>query len=92
MYFKKYERKSEESQLLTLDEEERTLYVCNFTSTFDVGVIKKYIGICGPIETIKLGEYFNRTSNKKKRKKIYFALVTYKNKESLDKALKPESL
>jgi len=92
MYFKKYEWKTEESSLLSPDEEERTLYVCNFTSTFDVGVIKKYIGICGSIETIKLGDYFNRTSNKKKRWTIYFALVTFKNKESLEKALKPESL
>lgn len=75
---------------MTPEEEERTLYVCNFTSTFDVGVIKKYIGVCGPIESIKLGDYFNRTSNKKKRRTIYFALVTFKNDESLEKALKQD--
>ena len=55
-------------------------------------MIKKYIGVCGSIESIKLGDYFNRTSNKKKRRTIYFALVTFKTQESLEKALKPDSL
>jgi len=67
LYFKQYERKSEESQVLTPEEEEKTLYVCNFTQALDIGLLKKYLGVCGPIDQIKTGEHFSRSGNKKKR-------------------------
>lgn len=58
LYFKKYERKSEESQVLSVEEEDWTLYVCNFSMSLDVGLLKKYLGVCGSIEQIKTGEHF----------------------------------
>jgi len=65
LYFKKYERKSEESVVLTEDEEGRTIYVCNFTAEIEIGMLKKFFGLCGSITSVKLGEFFNRTSNKR---------------------------
>lgn len=85
LYFRRHEKKSTD-HISDIDSS-TTLYVCNFSEALDIGFIKKYFGVAGQIQTVKLGEFRNKTSNKKKWRIIHFALVIYVSSESVEKAL-----
>lgn len=79
-YYKQYVPKESDSNLVSLPAD-RTIYVCHFIRPLDEDTIQKLFGIVGKIKQIHIGEYKNKANNKKKRRTVYFALITYKRVE-----------
>lgn len=71
------------------DAEGTSIFVCSLENPLKPGRVKKWFRVCGRIESVNVGHFSK--SNKAKRKKagdlIYFAIVKYKKKHSVRRAM-----
>ena len=81
-YYKQLDDTCPKSSLVTAFPE-RSIYICSFVRELEEGFVKKYMGLAGHIESVYIGIYKHRKGNKKKRRTIFYAIVTYKSKEGV---------
>ncbi|CDW80894.1 UNKNOWN [Stylonychia lemnae] len=86
-YYKRYVQKSAKPEQIVTLPQDRTIYVCHFLRAIEESFIQKFFGLAGKIKQINIGEYKNKANNKRKRRTVYFALVTYKNTEDCNHVL-----
>lgn len=80
-YYKRYTQKTSKTDEIVTLPQDRTIYVCHFIRPIEETFIKKYFGLAGKIRQISIGEYKNKANNKRKRRTVYFALISYKRAE-----------
>eukprot|EP00347_Sterkiella_histriomuscorum_P020550 403337379 len=82
-YYRRYTQKStaetKNSNVIVSLPEDRTIYVCHFNRPIDENFVQKFFGMAGKIKQVQIGEYKNKANNKRKRRTVYFAIITYKN-------------
>ena len=65
----------------------RSIYLCHFLRAIDEDFIQKFFGQAGKIRQIHFGEFKNKACNKRKRRTIYYAIIVFKLKETVDQIL-----
>lgn len=71
------------------DTEDRAIFICNLDKPLKESRVKKWLGVCGKIESVELG-HINKPKAVQKThpgKYIHFAVVIYKKKQSVKRAL-----
>eukprot|EP00826_Nyctotherus_ovalis_P040347 TRINITY_DN3973_c0_g1_i1.p2 TRINITY_DN3973_c0_g1~~TRINITY_DN3973_c0_g1_i1.p2 ORF type:complete len:248 (+),score=81.23 TRINITY_DN3973_c0_g1_i1:75-818(+) len=84
LYYKEYSK--DDKDLIEVPERQ-ALYAVRFDQPFTAEYVKKHFGIAGKVKTAHMGEYKNRSNNKKKRRQLWFAIVIYKHTEDWEKAM-----
>ena len=82
-YYKQLDSSCPKSSLVRADEE-RSIYLCSFSRELEEGFVKKYLGLAGHIESVYIGIYKHRKGNKKKRRTIFYAIVTFKSVQGVE--------
>jgi hypothetical protein len=90
-YYKQFDDTCPKSSLVTVDPT-RSVYICSFTQELEEGFVKKYMGLAGHIQSVYIGIYKHRKGNKKKRRTIFYAIVTYKTEQGLQNCLNSDSI
>lgn len=65
----------------------RSIYLCHFARPIEEEFIQKFFGQVGKIQQMWLGVFKNKGCNKRKRRTIYYGIITFKKQADCDRVL-----
>ena len=84
-YFRRY-KQSDTENIVDCPPESRSIYVVHFLQPIEESFLLRTFGHAGKVKKTIIG-MFKPKSKKKQRRTLYFAIVVFKNDESVDKIL-----
>ena len=90
-YYKQLDHSCPKSSVIVVDPT-KSIYMCSFTRELEEGFIKKYMGLAGHIQSVYIGIYKHRKGNKRKRRTIFYSIITYKTEKGVENCLNSDSI